>query len=684
MVNTSISALGPLFGPNFILVTVNDDTGVAFSLEIYPDANNPLLRANGIQTQYYFVPQRVYLAKKQNAPADYDFGMTIFKGLMTTEDTIGITDANTTEGEASVGGGICTFATTFAVPPSVINKAIQLLKTKDYPPPKNFGKVAHYFEIAGGDPTPQLGIVPMLSNDVTIIVPPLAGVGDGKTPFFLNAQGGGKGSIEASSISAFLVTMNMLAAGAVVGELKNGQSPFVVQYNLKQVFYINACDIHVDIDVDKTFQQCSAAVDVGGLIDNVSLSAAYQSCITSGAITTIIHQDGAILSANDDMKKMIDTQVEQMQTNAFNLVKSEIFDWQPTPDAPASANRGLLGNLFGGVGVSMKANYQHRGIHLTQDFRLDTTTAIMDTVSGDLSDLEPAIKANLDKYLAIVDIGEYFKKIQVAATSNVTWSEKMPDGSDLGDPVTSVQLEVGYLDYDNPLGADHKPNPQYRGSGFHYTPAQKDPTKANALAVWTADNARDIVNFDFMKLDKTVPGWDADQVKLRKTIVYNPSDPRVDISNDQSTVVREVVTKDHAPIITPDEVGYVFVRFMLDRPLPTDNITVTLTCTVGNRTDTLVVTKANQKNVIWEIFSDKYVAANQFTYSVQIEVTGPNFTDPPVQYGTTQSITQPMPNTRVKYLNPVKVVLPAPANQADNTTINAYIRAALMPVPVPA
>ena len=99
MPNETITPMGPLFGPNFIIVEENDDTGKPFQLNVYPDANNPLLRANGLQTHYYFEPQRVYLAKKQDFPTDFDFGLTIFKGLMTTETTIGVTDANTTDGE---------------------------------------------------------------------------------------------------------------------------------------------------------------------------------------------------------------------------------------------------------------------------------------------------------------------------------------------------------------------------------------------------------------------------------------------------------------------------------------------------------------------------------------------------------------------------------------------------------
>lgn len=94
-----------------------------------------------------------------------------------------------------------------------------------------------FFQITHSDPTPELGIVPILENDVTIEVPRLDKVGSPLAPMFIDAQGNGKGSIEATSISTFLITLNQLAAGAIIGMLKGGQSPFTVHYNLKQQFY---------------------------------------------------------------------------------------------------------------------------------------------------------------------------------------------------------------------------------------------------------------------------------------------------------------------------------------------------------------------------------------------------------------------------------------------------------------
>ena len=140
-----LTPLGPLFGPNFITIQQNDETGRLFQLEVYPDANNNRLRPSGLPTHYYFVPQRVFLAKKQTAPADFDFSMTLFKGLLTGETTLGITDDMTTGGAVEKGGAFCAFSTTFAVPESVISPAPELtvksqgpltVLANDTPPPR--------------------------------------------------------------------------------------------------------------------------------------------------------------------------------------------------------------------------------------------------------------------------------------------------------------------------------------------------------------------------------------------------------------------------------------------------------------------------------------------------------------------------------------------------------------------
>ena len=53
------------------------------------------------------------------------------------------------------------------------------------------------------------------------------------------------------------------------------------------------------------------------------LQANYQACITSGAINTVINENGAAVDRRHE--RIIDKQVSDMQTNAWNLVKSRDF-----------------------------------------------------------------------------------------------------------------------------------------------------------------------------------------------------------------------------------------------------------------------------------------------------------------------------------------------------------------------
>lgn len=666
-----LSPTGPIFGPDFVTVSVNDETGVTYALQIYPDASNESLREAGRPMQYYYQPGLVYLARKQDSPADYDFGMTVFKGLMTEESTVGITPDMTTNGSVETGGGFCAFSTTFAIPDSVITGAIAKIKEGQHEAPP--GWLSNLFGRPANSPDPLLGMIPVLENNVTIEVPNLAGATSGqKLPMFIDAQGQGKGSIEAKGRSAFLVTANQLAAGALAGALQEGKSPFTVHCNLKEQVYIHGCQITVHADVRKCYDQFSGALETGGFfgICEASLQYAYSKMVTSGGITTEIQMDSGTLTP--ELKDWITKNVTDMKATVMNLLKSEIFDWKPREDAPATANRGLFASVFGGTSVSLKGSHQVREVNISDTLKLETTIAIDHTVSGTLSDLLPAVKADLNKYLSIIDIGEHFRKLQVAGTCSVDFAENV-GGIDLSDPIQSVQLEVSYPDYSEPL-ENGKPNLVTLAEGFHYTVGNKDPSAANQLAVWTKENQHDIVNIAFLRLEDEVPAWPADQVKLRKTIVFNGEDPRVELANGTSVFVTETVGTSHAPKLTADEAGYVFVRMMLDRRIPTPNITVSMACTIGQRTDTLTLTSESQLNTIWQIFSDKYFEETSFSYTLTVDVSGPGFTDEPVSWSTPAPVTVPLPTGRTKLLDPLKISLPpVPADKRD--LVNSYIAA---------
>jgi hypothetical protein len=663
MTDDTVHALGALFGPDFITIEIDDETKGKFALEIFPDANNPILRSNGLPTQFYYMPKEIQLAKKESSPEDYDFSVTLFKGLMTQEDTLGISGIPSTGGEVDAGGAFIAFSTTMAVPESVLAAALAKLKTGDHEAPAK--RIAQFFAGADQGPAPLLGIVPIVDNAVTIEIPQLQGTGDAKSPWFISAQGTGHGSIEASGISSFLVTCNQMAAGAVVGALKDGRSPFTVHYNMKQLFYINACNIHMDIDMDKTFTQLSGAAQAKYGFLQADLQANYQSCLTTGAITTVIQENGTDVDA--DVKKLIEKTVSDMQDRAYNLVKTEIFDWQPKPDDPATASAGACG----GVAVSLKANYQARGLHMTQGFDLNETISKEDTVSGTLTALEPAIKKNLDKYLSIVDIGEFFKKVQVAASPNIDFGD-----AEFSDPINEALIEVSYPNYDKPLNDDGSVALTTRAEGFHYNPTHIDQTAPVTLANWSRDNPKDIINIAFLRLDKKIGKWDADQVKIKKTLIYKPDDARVALSNGTITFTSEIVTTDHAPVVGPDDVGYIYVKFFLDRPIKSPNVTVTLTINMGDRSDVLVMTNDDPKATpvaTWQVWSDKYFNETMAKIKIDVEVAPPpsDFAGTPVQWSGNQAV--PLNLGRIKRIVPYKIVIPTLTDTQQSALVSQYI-----------
>src|SRR5205085_7773352 len=117
-------------------------------------------------------------------------------------------------------------------------------------------------------------------------------------------------------------------------------------------------------------------------------------------------------------------------------------------------------------------------------------------------------------------------------------------------------------------------------------------------------------------------------------------------------VTLQADSRNHAPKLGPAQVGYLFAHIL---PFPKsllnkDNVQITLTLTFGSRKDTITLTRANRDNVFWEIFSDKYADVTSFQYVVDVQVAGPNFTDPVIEWQSPEPITVALPAGRLKYL----------------------------------
>jgi hypothetical protein len=383
-----IGPKGPLFGLDFVEFVETDEDSNPFALHIYPDAANAELKAAGLTTHYYYVPQRIFLAKKV-ATDDFDFGATIFKHKAATN------------GKPEIRGGFCKFSTTFGIPPNIIQKVTDQLMKQDFNMPDN-PDFAKHFNVDKNVPRPRLGIVNIVDNEITVEI--LQPGPDVKT-IFIDAQGQGKGSIEAAGISSFLVTLSQLAADIISRSLQEGRSPFVIHYTLKEQFYVDLMTITVHTDVKKVHKEFSAAFGIGGTFSPVTtdFERAYKSCITSGAITTNIKMGNTTLPEGSKLKEYIDTQCEDMMERCYEIIKKEIFDWVPTSDPPANADGALWNRLLGGAKVSLKAKDEVKEVRLVNEFTLEGSMTINDTKSGNLDDLESAIKSHPEKYFSVID-----------------------------------------------------------------------------------------------------------------------------------------------------------------------------------------------------------------------------------------------------------------------------------------
>ena len=284
----------------------------------------------------------------------------------------------------------------------------------------------------------------------------------------------------------------------------------------------------------------------------------------------------------------------------------------------------------------------------------------------------------MNKYLSIIDIGQYFQKLQVAATPNIDFS-----GQEIADPITAASIEVAYP-VTQPDGTvskvpDGTPTLKTLGDGFHYTPGNINLSAPTSLARWTKDNPNDIINISFMRLQKSLPNWDADQVRITKKLVYNPDDPRVDLSTNTPEITVVSTGTDHTPTVGPDDVGYVYVKFVLDRAI-SSNVTVTLTVTLsgsqGTRTDVLTLASPDPKQkpvALWQVFSDKYFDADIAKVKIDVEVAPPpsNFAGTPVTWSGAEAV--PVGRGRIKRIVPYTIQLPVLSDSAQATLAGQYI-----------
>jgi hypothetical protein len=368
------TASGPIWGPDSVTITT-DDGDVA----VRPDANNVALKEAGLPTRYYVQPNRVRLARADSG--DYDFAMQAFvKGAPGTQ--------------IEYMGGTCTFSATLGMSEQAIAGVTQRLVAHNHPEPNQ--RIAALFNYEKSDPPPEVGFMPVQRSRLECVIDhPRNGPG----PIVMTVANHGSGSIELQGRNSFLVTCSAAAADEIVTNLRDAAAPpFVIRYLLTEQFDtgLATAQTKLTVDVDKTYDALAATATAP--LTGDTFEASYRAAVTSGAMR--------ISSRDAEMLPWLE-ETDAVKTALFALVKEELFDIDP-PTTAAVSDFGWWDTVFGGgSGVTLKKDHERRGIVLTQTLDVHGLVNAQQTVEGTLDDLSIAAKADIGKYLTVLNVGGF-------------------------------------------------------------------------------------------------------------------------------------------------------------------------------------------------------------------------------------------------------------------------------------
>jgi hypothetical protein len=109
---------GPVdVGGELTALVTDTATGEGYSVTFYPDGSNEQLRLENKPMSFYFIPNRIRLAR--DAQGGYNFHFQQFGGVLSKDSTVGV------KGDYEIAGGLLTFSTTMSIPPAIFNQITQ-------------------------------------------------------------------------------------------------------------------------------------------------------------------------------------------------------------------------------------------------------------------------------------------------------------------------------------------------------------------------------------------------------------------------------------------------------------------------------------------------------------------------------------------------------------------------------
>ncbi|WP_410667916.1 hypothetical protein [Amycolatopsis sp. cmx-4-68] len=525
--------IGPLYAAGLAPITKS-----GYTVLFLPDAHNTELQNEGKAPVYYWLPNKVRLARRDGDTGDYAFSMIHFVGIRSEDSNVGV------DGTEEVSGALLGFSTTSTIPGAVLEEAQnQIRETHRGSTDRWWGwrnNVAPVFRPApivsntttvtnlspnpdgsvpvvtppgpgtggnpGGSPTPN-GPTPPPGRALRASLPPEIGAvrtlrerplprtvrrgavrDNNLDPWFVRMQGEGDGSVTPMAENAYSALMGSMPAALAWAAFHGGSGGFCVWQHLKLRVVSPVITLDIVGDWDRIQDHFSAAAHAGGWWWSADIQAEFNSMRQNGTITVNCFVDTTLPDAaklNEELNKRSDLVYQKFMEQA----QKAIFDPPAFNEEPAKASGGVAG--FGG-GVALKLRRDQTHLHLEYHERREIAYLQDFPISGLLEGLHDEIKADPaaeKKYFTTLYLSDWERKVSRVFAPVVNWPD--PARKWVGQPCAMLSVQAGYPNTQGVVQwAGHLFQANDAPADAHWAMAveMKDAADvANAPAGWTPD-----------------------------------------------------------------------------------------------------------------------------------------------------------------------------------------------------
>ncbi|MEK5373492.1 hypothetical protein [Paenibacillus sp. FSL P2-0173] len=405
-------AIGPIFsGGGFETIELTEN-GEGYTILYLPDKNNQKLQQEGKPPVYYWVSSQVRLARHAEN-GDFKFSLTHYSG-----------DPNPTDNEGIGVGGMISFTTTIAYPPSVLKGSQEKLLERFK------GSDKQYWGWTTSA-TPEFRIVPITSNATSIL-----GNENG-----WRLDGEGPGNVTGGE-NAFFGMLDALHSELLWSGFHGGTSPIAIQQILQIPVWTEKLNLKITGKWSRIYNHFSTHLSAGGWYWSVDIQRVFNDLRVSGGIKVELQVDGTMPGA-DEMQKLMEQHQELILKQFMDQASKIIFEPAPPKAESAKATRGRNFWGFGG-GFALKQVWDQTQVDLDYEETIEFRYNKEFPISSSLEGLRTIIQTNPDeeKKYFIRNYLDLVKLVPIIVKPVINWPQ--PENHFAGEPVAFASVQIGY------------------------------------------------------------------------------------------------------------------------------------------------------------------------------------------------------------------------------------------------